>query len=142
MRCEKRAIYRRIILVHRAIKLSFIQIKYNIWLVYGHWKEHEHIFVSKISVNCVAKKIRRNLKNLHCQCLRIWKLSADFTLIQCMKIVSIFLGSRYVWDDFLGSKLVSFNQTLAPYEISKVNFWWQKTKFLSVCQKRFNKIWK
>jgi hypothetical protein len=27
-------------------------------------------------------------------------------------------GPRYVGDDFLGSKLVSFNQTLVPYEIS------------------------
>jgi hypothetical protein len=26
------------------------------------------------------------------ECSRIWKLSADFTLIQCIKIVSIFLG--------------------------------------------------
>jgi len=38
---------------------------------------------------------------------------------------------------FLGSKLVSFNQALVPYEISKVYFWVQKFFF---CEKRFNKI--
>ena len=40
---------------------------------------------------------------------------------------------------FLGSNLVSFNRTLVPDEISKVNFRTEKI-FLSVCQKRFNKL--
>jgi hypothetical protein len=31
---------------------------------------------------------------------------------------------------FIGLKLVSFNQTLVPYEISKVNFWCEENKFL------------
>ena len=31
-------------------------------------------------------------------------------------------GPRYIGDAILGSKLVSFNQILVPYEISKVNF--------------------
>ena len=39
----------------------------------------------------------------------------------------------------LGPNLVSFNRTLVAYEISKVNFRAEK-KFLSVCQKRFNKL--
>ena len=38
------------------------------------------------------------------------------------KSVEIF-GPRYAGTTFLGSKLVSFNQTLIPYEISKVNLW-------------------
>jgi hypothetical protein len=47
------------------------------------------------------------------ECSRIWKLSANFTLIQCIKIVSRFLGPRYIGDDFfLGPNLVSFNRTL------------------------------
>jgi hypothetical protein len=36
--------------------------KYNVYLMYGHWKEHVNIFVFKISVNCVTKtkKIKTN----------------------------------------------------------------------------------
>jgi hypothetical protein len=50
-------------------------------------------------------------------------LSANFTLIQCIKIVSRFFGPRYIGDNFfLGPNLVSFNRILVPYEISKVNF--------------------
>jgi hypothetical protein len=37
--------------------------------------------------------------------------------------VARFFGPRYIKDDFfLGPNLVSFNRTVAPYEISKVNF--------------------
>ena len=37
--------------------------------------------------------------------------------------VSRFFGTRYIGDDFfLGPNLVSFNRTVVPYEISKVNF--------------------
>jgi hypothetical protein len=37
--------------------------------------------------------------------------------------VSRFFGPRYIGDDFfLGPNLVSFNRTVVPYEISKVNF--------------------
>jgi hypothetical protein len=54
--------------------------------------------------------------------------------------VSRLFGPRYIGDDFfLGPNLVSFNQAVVPYEISKVNFR-VETKFLSVCQKRFNKL--
>ena len=36
---------------------------------------------------------------------------------------SRFFGPRYIRDDFLlGPNLVSFNRTVVPYEISKVNF--------------------
>ena len=54
--------------------------------------------------------------------------------------VSRFFGPRYIGDDFfLGPNLVSFNRTVVPYEISKLTSA-QKQKFLSVCQKRFNKL--
>ena len=44
--------------------------------------------------------------------------------------VDIFLGPRYIGDDFLlEPNLVSFNLTVVPYEISKVNFR-VKTKIL------------
>ena len=37
--------------------------------------------------------------------------------------VSRLFGPRYIGDDFfLGPNLVSFNRTVVPYEISKVNF--------------------
>ena len=37
--------------------------------------------------------------------------------------VSRFFGPRYIGDNFfLGPNLVSFNRTVVPYEISKVNF--------------------
>jgi hypothetical protein len=53
--------------------------------------------------------------------------------------VSRFFGPRYIGDNFfLGPNLVSFNQAVVPYEISKVNF--RVETFLSVCQKRFNKL--
>jgi hypothetical protein len=46
------------------------------------------------------------------ECSRIGKLSANFTLIQCIKIVSRFVGPRYIGTTFLGPNLVSFNRTL------------------------------
>ena len=66
-----------------------------------------------------VSSLKNNMKQ---ECLWIWKLSADFTLIQCIKIVSIFLGRDMSGTTFLGSKLVSFNQTLVAYEISKISF--------------------
>jgi hypothetical protein len=37
--------------------------------------------------------------------------------------VSRYFGPRYIGNDFfLGPNLVSFNRTVVPYEISKVNF--------------------
>jgi hypothetical protein len=37
--------------------------------------------------------------------------------------VSRYFGPRYIGNDFfLGPNLVSFNRTIVPYEISKVNF--------------------
>ena len=49
-----------------------------------------------------------------------------------------FLGRDISGTTFLGPNLVSFNRILVPYEISRVNA--QKKKFLSVSQKRFNKL--
>ena len=34
------------------------------------------------------------------ECSRIWKLSANFTLTQCIKIVSRYFGPRYIGGDF------------------------------------------
>ena len=42
------------------------------------------------------------------ECSWIWKLSADFMLIQYIKIVSICLGRNMSGTTFLGSNLVSF----------------------------------
>ena len=61
--------------------------------------------------------------------------------------VSRFFGPRYIGDDlFLGPNLVSFNRAVVPlFELSfltksqKLSSA-QKQKFLSVCQKRFNKL--
>ena len=39
------------------------------------------------------------------ECSRIWKLSANFTLIQYFKIVSRFFGPRYTGDDFFRAEL-------------------------------------
>ena len=39
----------------------------------------------------------------------------------CFRFSFIFFGPRYIVDDFLlGTNLVSFNRTVVPYEISKV----------------------
>ena len=49
----------------------------------------------------------------------VWQFHAD----PVHRKVSRFLGPRYNGDDlFLGPNLVSFNRTVVPYEISKVNF--------------------
>ena len=53
--------------------------------------------------------------------------------------VSRYFGPRYIGDYlFLEPNLVSFNRTVVPYEIKLTSA--QKQKFLSVCQKRFNKL--
>ena len=39
------------------------------------------------------------------ECSRIWKLSANFTLIQCIKIVSKFFGPRYIGNDFFRAEI-------------------------------------
>jgi hypothetical protein len=51
------------------------------------------------------------------------------------KTVKIFWAEIYRGRLFLGPNLVSFNRTVVPYENFRV-----ETKFLSVCQKRFNKL--
>ena len=76
---------------------------------------------------------KNNLRNVHVliyneciiiwnrhghECSRIWTLSGNFTLIQCIKKCQDFLGTAF----FLGSNLVSFNRAIVPYEISKINF--------------------
>ena len=37
--------------------------------------------------------------------MRLWKLSANFTLIQCIKIVSRFFKPRYIGEDFLRAEI-------------------------------------
>jgi hypothetical protein len=61
--------------------------------------------------------------------------------------VSTFFGQRYIGDDFfLGPNLVSFNRAVVPlFELSFLTKSQKltsayKQKFLSVCQKRFNKL--
>jgi hypothetical protein len=49
----------------------------------------------------------------------IWQFHAHPVQQQVLR----FFGPRYIGDDFsLGPNLVSFNRTVVPYEISKVNF--------------------
>jgi hypothetical protein len=53
--------------------------------------------------------------------------------------VSGFFGPRYIGDDFLlGPNLVSFNRTVVPYEISKVNFRVEKKILVSMLLKNIN----
>ena len=72
----------------------------------------------------------------------IWQFHAHPVHQKCRG----FFGPRYIGDDFFmaESSLVqsscrSFIGVIVPYEISKVNFR-VETQFLSVCQKRFNKL--
>jgi hypothetical protein len=51
-------------------------------------------------------------------------------LSQVIKIVSIFLGRDMSGTTFIGSKLVSFNQTFVPDDISKVSFQCAEKKIL------------
>ena len=78
------------------------------------------------------------------ECSRIWKLSGNCT--QCIKKCRDFLGRDILGTTFFGAesgliqlRCRSFIRVIVPYEISKVNFRVEK-KFLSVCQKRFNKL--
>ena len=88
---------------------------------------NSRILHSSLSLNFESKLIKRILKkkkkilkkpqiiwNRHGhECSRIWKLSGNFTFIQCIKKVSRFYGPRYIGDDFfLGPNLVSFNRTV------------------------------
>ena len=58
------------------------------------------------------------------ECWRISKLSGNFTLIQCIKIVEIFWGRLFfrVESSLIQSSCRSFFRVIVPYEISKVNF--------------------
>jgi hypothetical protein len=48
------------------------------------------------------------------ECSRIWKLSGNFTLIQCIKSVEILWAEIYWGRLFLGPNLVSFNRAVVP----------------------------
>ena len=63
------------------------------------------------------------------ECSRIWKLSGNFTLIQCIKKCRDFLGRNILGTTFfraefslIQSRCRSFIRVIVPYEISKVNF--------------------
>jgi hypothetical protein len=63
------------------------------------------------------------------ECSRIWKLSGNFTLIQCNKKCRDFLGRDILRTTFfraesslIQSSCRSFIRVIVPYEISKVNF--------------------
>ena len=57
------------------------------------------------------------------ECSRIWKLSANFTLIQCIKIVARFFGPRCIWDDFfLGSRYIGDDFFRAESSLIQSNF--------------------
>ena len=78
------------------------------------------------------------------ECLQIWKLSGNYTLIQCIKKCRDWFGPRYIGDNFLGPNLVSFNRTIVPYEISKVNFRVETKIIVSMSEEILsikNKIW-
>jgi hypothetical protein len=58
------------------------------------------------------------------ECSRIWKLSGNFTLIQCIKKCRDILGTPFFRAEFslIQSSCRSFIRVIVPYEISKVNF--------------------
>ena len=69
------------------------------------------------------------------ECSRIWKLSGNFTLIQCIKKCRNILGRDISGDDFFwGQNIVSFNRTVVPYETSKVNFRVETKIIVSMCE--------
>jgi hypothetical protein len=59
------------------------------------------------------------MKQAWLKCSRIWKLSANCTLIQCIKIVSRFFGPRFIGDDFF---LGSSDSADRGHSIIRVNF--------------------
>ena len=70
------------------------------------------------------------------ECSRIWKLSGNFTLLQCINMCWDFLGRDILGATFfraesslIQSSCRSFIRVVVPYEISKVNFR-VETKFL------------
>jgi hypothetical protein len=72
--------------------------------------------VSRLYINYNMKQVRPwMLANLKI----IWQFHAH----PVHQKVSRFFGPRYIGDNFLlGPNLVSFNRTVVPNEISKVNF--------------------
>jgi hypothetical protein len=103
---------------------------------------------------CVTKIIHKRLSMLpvYCdwsliwnrhghECSRIWKLSGNFTLIQCIKKCRDFLGQDILGTTFFRaeSSLIqlscrSFIGVIVPYEISKVNFHVETTIFVSMSE--------
>ena len=66
--------------------------------------------LANLKIICIAiAKYRRSI---------IWKFHAH----PVHQKVSRFFEPRYTGKTFLGPNLVSFNRTVVPYEISKVNF--------------------
>ena len=59
-------------------------------------------------------------------------------LSSASKSVEIFLAEIYRGRLFLGPNLVSFNRTVVPYEISKVNFRVETKILVSMSEEIFN----
>ena len=63
------------------------------------------------------------------------KIIWQFHALSVHQKVSRFFGPRYIGDDFfLGPNLISFNRTVVPYEISKVNFRVETKIFVSMSE--------
>jgi hypothetical protein len=93
--------------------------------VWTNWQATSGVYAITVTTSAYhSRRCGRLIWNRHShECLRIWKLSGNFTLIQCIKKCQDFLGRDILGTTFfLGPNLVSFNRVVVPYEISKVNF--------------------
>ena len=98
---------------------SEIKLKYALLLQYAC---AHYCFFSCWSMNFNGF-LNSNVKRARPWMLAPLKIIWQFHAHPVHQKVSRFFGPRYIGDDFFwGPNLVSFNQAVIPYEISKVNF--------------------
>ena len=104
--------------------LSFSLVLWPVIVWHCHWEDS----LSPMSRNnefdrSLALFVGFNMKQARPWMLRNMKIIWQFHAHPLHQKVSRFFGLRYIGEDFiLGPSLVSFNRTIVPYEISKVNF--------------------
>jgi hypothetical protein len=110
--------------------------------LYGRWCQSAHTIIGQTDPDHHIQTKYHIIWNRHVhECSNIWKSSGNFTLIHCIKKCRDCLGRDILRttfffraeSSFIQSSCRSFIRVIVSYEISKV-------KFLSVCQKRFNKL--
>ena len=115
----------------------------NCWLFFGKFYFIDFIFNFRLWKWYCRSVVIYNMKRARPWMLANLKIICQFHAHPVHQKVWRYIGPRYIGDDFfLGPNLVSFNRTVVPYVYTKSQKLTSAYKqiFLSVCQKRFNKL--